>query len=381
MPDDLTVLRDPLFADQINKMEELLSQSTRAFLLGAGTACCAGLPQMKELSEAVESDSTLDSETKNILNHVKKQFSGSANANLEDYMSEIIDALAIADRRKSRGSTTAGVTLEGTQLDGKSLRKALTDVKNSIARVINDKRKSIDVHRKFVGVIHNALRAGKTPGPRPVDYFVLNYDTLIEDALGLEKLPYSDGFSGGTTAWWDASNFERKDIKARVLKLHGSIDWCRIVDDISPRRLSQHAASTCTHSDDEKVLIWPASTKYIETQKDPFSQMLALLRKVLRQPSDTVLAICGYGFGDKHINVEIDRAIREASGHLTLIVLSSTQKPEGQLLTWLDDPSVGNQVRVYARGGFYHGKTATEAKTDLPWWKFEVATRLLGGER
>ena len=235
--------------------------------------------------------------------------------------------------------------------------------------------------RKFVGVIHNALRAGKTPGPRPVDYFVLNYDTLIEDALGLEKLPYTDGFSGGTTAWWDALKFERKDIEARVLKLHGSIDWCRIADDISPRRLSKHAASTCTLSDDEQVLIWPAATKYIETQKDPFSQMLALLRKVMRQPCDTVLAICGYGFGDKHINAEIDRAIREASGHLTLIVLSSAQKPEGQLSAWLEDPSVGNQVRVYARGGFYHGKTASAAKTDLPWWKFEVATRLLGGER
>lgn len=331
MPDDLTVLRDPLYTDQINKMEELLSQGTRAFLLGAGTACCAGLPQMAELSEAVEHDSTLAPETKSILNHVKKQFGSPAYANIEDYMSEIIDALAIADRRKDHGSGTTGVTLEGKLFDGTSLRKALTDIKNSIARVIDDRRKSIDVHRKFVGVIHNALRAGKTPGPRPVDYFVLNYDTLIEDALGLEKLPYTDGFSGGTTAWWDALNFERKDIKARVLKLHGSIDWCRIVDDASPRRLSKHADLSCTHSDDERVLIWPAATKYIETQRDPFSQMLGLLREVLRQPSDTVLTICGYAFGDKHINAEIDRAIREASGHLTLIVLSSTQKPEGQL--------------------------------------------------
>jgi hypothetical protein len=362
-------------------MEELLSQSARAFLLGAGASCCTGLPQMAELTGAVEGDSTLTSETKNILAHVKKQFDGCANANLEDYMSEIIDALAIADRRQDRGSTAAGVTLEGKLIDVMSLRKALTEIKSAIAKVIIDRRKTIDVHRKFVGVIHNTLRAGKTPAPRPVDYFVLNYDTLIEDALGLEKLPYTDGFSGGTTAWWDALNFERTDIKARVLKLHGSIDWCRIVDDISPRRLSQHVSSTCTHSDDEKVLIWPAATKYIETQKDPFSQMLALLRKVLRQATDTVLTICGYGFGDKHINAEIDRAIREGSGHLTLIVLCSTQKPEGQLSAWLGDPSVGNQVRVYARGGFFHGKTSKAAKTDLPWWKFEVATRLLGGER
>ena len=50
MVDDLKVLRDPQLSDQVNKMEELLSQSSRAFLLGAGTSSCAGLPLMRELS-------------------------------------------------------------------------------------------------------------------------------------------------------------------------------------------------------------------------------------------------------------------------------------------------------------------------------------------
>jgi len=165
MVDDLTVLRDPQLTDQINKMEELLSQSSRAFLLGAGASCCAGLPPMLELSEAVESDPDLFSGTKDILTHVKKQFGGSATANIEDYMSEIIDALAIAERRLARGSTAATVTVDGKVFDGKSLRRALTEIKSSIAKVINEKRRGIDVHRKFVGVVHNALRAGKTSGP------------------------------------------------------------------------------------------------------------------------------------------------------------------------------------------------------------------------
>ncbi len=379
MVDDLKVLRDPQLSDQVNKMEELLSQSSRAFLLGAGTSSCAGLPLMRELSDAVESDPTLVPETKDILTHVKTQFGGSTDANIEDYMSEIIDALAIAERRLTRGSKTTNVTVDGRTFDGKSLRKALNDVKSSIAKAIDEKRKGIDVHRRFVGVIHNALRAGKTSGSQAVDYFVLNYDTLIEDALALEKLSYTDGFSGGPTAWWDALNFERKDLKARVVKLHGSIDWCRIVDDLSPRRLSKHASSTCTHADDENVLIWPAATKYTETQKDPFMQMLSLFRTALRRPTDTVLAVCGYGFADKHINAELDRALRESGGHLTVIVLSGSEKPDGQVQTWLNDPTVGDQVRIYARGGFFHGKKAI-LKSDLPWWKFEVATRLLGGE-
>lgn len=36
MPDDLSVLTAPPFADAVGQLEKLLSQSKRAFLLGAG---------------------------------------------------------------------------------------------------------------------------------------------------------------------------------------------------------------------------------------------------------------------------------------------------------------------------------------------------------
>ena len=50
----------------------------------------------------------------------------------------------------------------------------------------------------------------------------------------------------------------------------------------------------------ERVLIWPATTKYRETQRDPYAQILDFMRQSLRPPmrSEVVLTICGYAFGD-----------------------------------------------------------------------------------
>ena len=47
-------------------------------------------------------------------------------------------------------------------------------------------------------------------------------------------------------------------------------------------------------------MIWPASTKYRETQIDPFAQLLALARNALRSEnqSEKVLVVLGYSFSD-----------------------------------------------------------------------------------
>ena len=56
-PDDLSALDEKPFAEAVVKFEELLAQSGRAFLIGAGCSKCAGLPLTAELTkEAVSSD-------------------------------------------------------------------------------------------------------------------------------------------------------------------------------------------------------------------------------------------------------------------------------------------------------------------------------------
>jgi DNA-binding CsgD family transcriptional regulator len=91
--DDLSPLRNKPFVAAIDKLEELTAQSGRAFLIGAGCSKCAGLPLMEELTEKVLGSATLDVTAKEILEGIKLLFEGTSDANIEDYLSELIDLL------------------------------------------------------------------------------------------------------------------------------------------------------------------------------------------------------------------------------------------------------------------------------------------------
>jgi hypothetical protein len=93
------------------------------------------------------------------------------------------------------------------------------------------------------------------------------------------------------------------------------------------------------------------------------------------------LVVCGYHFGDAHINLELDRALRDSAGDLTIAVFTSENEPTGQLKTWHEGASVTEQVLVFANRGFFHAAQSAPTTRDLLWWKFENLTRLLGGER
>ena len=380
MADDLSVLTSPPFAEAVDQLEKLLSQSKRAFLLGAGCSYCAGLPLMGDMTREVLSNPKVKDETKALLNALVTQFAGAPSATIEDYMSEIVDLLSIAERRKDRSASDCTVQIGGAPYTAEQLANALDDIKAAVAECITGKNITISAHQQFIRAVHGTLQSGKQVEGRSVDYFILNYDTLIEDALALERQPLTDGFCGGATGWWDPKCFCGDNIAARVFKVHGSIDWCVWEGEVLPRRLRPCLG---THAPSQHVLIWPAATKYRETQRDPYAQILEYMRKALRPgpSSEVVLTICGYSFGDSHINLEVDRALRESEQRLTVVAFTNDESPTGHLCKWLSDPAVQDQVRVHARRGFFHGKDAVTSAADLPWWKFEAMVRLLGGER
>lgn len=381
MPDSLELINVSPFVEAVNRLEDLMSQSNRAFLLGAGCSRCAGLPLTSELTGLILNMPSLSSETKDILTALIKRFEGAENATIEDFMSELVDLLAIAKRRNERGARMTSIELSGETYAVDQIQNSLLEIREKTTKCIEEKQADVSTHWQFIKAIHRILRSGKSGLNRVVDYIVLNYDTLIEDALALERLAYVDGFCGGSTAYWDTKGFISDSCDARVLKIHGSIDWCELSGESLPCRIR---SSLKLPSDSKKrVLIWPASTKYRETQNDPYAQIMDVLRKALRPAtnSEVVLTVCGYRFGDSHINIEIDRALRESNKALTVVVFTEMEKPEGILKAWIEDGAVKNQILIYAKRGFFHGLNTMLANQDLPWWKFENLTRLLGGER
>ena len=302
------------------------------------------------------------------------------NSHIEDYLSELIDLLAIAERRSERGATQREIALDNKSYTADQLLDAAKQIKGAIACII-EKKIPLQVHRAFVEAIHRPVRVGKASPGHTVDYLVLNYDTAFEDALALERVSYSDGMDGGRTGWWNPNTFGRDGLAARVLKLHGSIDWWELDGDPLPRRLAP--SIELVSAIDRRILIWPASTKYRETQLDPYAQLAERARLVLRPTRGVqrVLVICGYSYGDTHINYELDRALHESSGDLTVIAFTSESAPHGILKAWTEDEMVREQVLVFANRGFFHGDSEYESMEDLLWWKFENITRLLEGER
>ena len=72
MPDDLSPLREANFAEALNEFDELLTQSGKAFLLGAGCSKCAGVPSTAELTAKTLESELLDPKTKQILTSIKE---------------------------------------------------------------------------------------------------------------------------------------------------------------------------------------------------------------------------------------------------------------------------------------------------------------------
>lgn len=381
--DNLELLFKDPFLKTVEEFEQLMEQSDKVFLLGAGCSKCAGLPLTSELTDTILASLPDGSEAKVILSEIKSNYpSANSNHTIEDYMSELVDLIAIGQRYVEKGVLDKKIKVGINEYTIETLKLTLSEIKAKIYDCISEKQIDVSIHRRFVKAIHKTLRFGKGRTNNKADYIILNYDTLLEDCLAIENIIYVDGFNGGATGWWDVDTFKDISFESKILKPHGSIDWCTIDEDNLPRRI-RNSSKVLGINQKDKILIWPASTKYRETQLDPYAQIFDLIRKALRpnHNEQTILCSIGYRFADSHINIEIENALKDSAGNLTLVIFLGDDEVNETLKSWLSNINVKNQIRVYSKKNYYHGDKKLESKDELPWWKFENITRLLEGEK
>ena len=376
---DTSVFEQKEFREAISKLEDLLSHS-KAVLLGAGASFCAGLPLTNQLTERALKSEKLSVDSKQILTAIQNSFVGASPAShIEDYLSELVDWLAITARRANRNVPASNVSIGASEYSNDLLLQAINEIKLAIFDVINVQVDSV-VHERFIQALHRPMRPGKDNLPRTIDYLVMNYDTLIEDSLAISQLRYADGLEGGVSGWWNPSTFTQNNLDARLFKLHGSINWVEHASSSTPLRTARHLKRSQDTA--EKIMIWPASTKYRESQLDPYANLMHRARAVLNPQggSQRVLLIAGYSFGDAHINLEIERGLRASNGNLTVIAFTSEAEPSGVLQTWHEDSSINEQVLIFADKGFYHADHKVTSENSIEWWKFENLTQILEGD-
>lgn len=389
------MLEEEIIQDYYAKIPELLGQPRVSFLIGAGCSACAGLPFMSDLTNQIcnrfKSDNATNADEKvayELLQEIKARFDGIDIVSIEDFLSEIQDIDAILQRQNNKGIKEPTYPPNSGKYGALHTQLLLKRIKEEIRGILGADIKTIKFHRSFCKSIHFDLVKGRRRTKHPVNYFILNYDTLVEDALALEGVSFNDGFVGGATAWWDHLRFGGEEfllggnrvLEARVYKLHGSIDWIKPEKSEFPIRMRLTLPKDEIVGNGEPVVIFPSSTKYKETQYDPYAQMMMSFRKYLAVTENHVLAIMGYSFNDEHINIEIHDAIRNSHGALSIIIFYGGDKLTSSLESWLSEDEVSSRILILGKKGIWKdGCEILKASKDIEWYKFENICDALSG--
>ena len=396
-----------MIEDLIEDLSKLFSHGQQMWLLGAGSSFESNLPLVRELTDRVrikladvpfEGDAHLDTKIGHVVEGIRADIGEAAN--IEDVLDHLADHLSIAHRSASE---SAVVNILPPEADARSelfsykeLRLARTRILETIRDTLrwgyvhSDNPETIragsseepilciDHHESFVDVLFTVLRAGRQLRVQPIEFFTTNYDTLIEDALALKAIAYHDGFRGGAVAYWDAtindgSTAPDDAIRASVTKIHGSIDWVRVGERIVRRRIADSYPKGYTD-----LLIYPQALKYDLAQREPFDTLFQRFRTSLNRPIPQVLLVCGYGFGDDHVDQEMELALKREDSQLTIIACS--QKHDGKPAKWQGE-WFGERVYMITEDGIWRGDEGPffEPAAGQPhkWWTFTGMTAFL----
>lgn len=374
-----------------------LTSERQAWLFGAGISCRSGLPLMYPLTELVAANYVNPHADHSAL-FASIRSSLPETAHIEHVLSQLGDFVALAERSKDQKISVGGADYAVDTLRALhgEIRDSIRDVirrgylpgEDGEAPTVAEEGKhvvKVEHHRDFLRTLFAARDKVGRP-LRPVHFFSLNYDTLIEDALALERISFADGFSGGAMAYWApetayAENGAGGRVAAHLIKLHGSIDWHGEGDGSVIR-----CREGCGYPERAgNVLIYPQATKYVATQRDPFASLFEKLRELLRSPQPMVLAVCGYSFGDEHVDLHIEEAMARPDCKTVLVAFVREQEKGGapvlpdKLVEWMTHRPWANRIFALSDKGLYHGSTTnlSQAGETHEWWTFEGVTRFL----
>jgi hypothetical protein len=373
------------------QVEEHLKCSEQNWLMGAGVSFDAKLPLMYPLTNKVIKDiksnntSAYDKIIKPLIDELPEQ------CHIEHILSHIGDYAALAERNKKKEVKVNGesATLDELEEVHEEILLYISNiirsgyVEDGDRNVIEEGTPHIPIvcvksHSKFVNILFNHGQAGIHERRKPVNLFTTNYDTLIEDALALNRIPYWDGFSGGAVAYRTlryGDDLPVKGFRANLIKLHGSIDWY-----LCEKGNVWRVRSGDNYPDTQmRVLIYPQATKYIATQQDPFSTQFDLFRKALNSSNNNLLAVCGYSFGDEHINNEIEVAMSKQSNKTVLVAFLECRDAMPECLEKWRHGSFRKRILIASLKGLYVGSQGPFARSqdDDYWWTFKGMTDVL----
>lgn len=188
---------------------------------------------------------------------------------------------------------------------------------------------------------------GRAASRERLNIFTTNYDRFLELACDETGVLLLDRFKGKLQPIFRNTRLEldyhynppgiRGEPRyvegvARLTKLHGSIDWRfdkdRIIKTLLPFGANKTHPSIPKNIT-EQVVIYPNSSKDLETAFYPYAELFRDFSSSICQPNSVILTY-GYGFGDSHINRVIEDMLTIPSTHLVIIAWDRNYADEGQ---------------------------------------------------
>jgi hypothetical protein len=295
--------------EYIRQLQNLLISDKKkiGFLFGAGTSLAlkngasnkSKVPAIKELTESVVAkiskiEEGQEKKYKTALENIKTEL-GDEKYNIEYVLSNIIQKKEIIGN-----GTLNGLHKSGFEQLEKQIKKVITE------KVSVHKNKGEEGFLKNLVHTDFAEWVGRADRKNPIEIFTTNYDFLFEIGLEHKNIPYYDGFVGGFEPFFDALSVENLNFSphcTKLWKIHGSLGWA--FDKNSDKVLRKLPENI----DDKDILVYPSILKYSEAKKFPYISLIDRLSNFLKQ-DDTVLFVCGYSFGDAHINEVILSALK-----------------------------------------------------------------------
>lgn len=309
-------MHDP--AEYIRGLQQLLVSDKKkiAFLFGAGTSLAKKdnnskiVPAIGKMTRDIEEKLSGTVLYKDAIAEIKNEIE-IGKYNVESLLSKL----------EQKKQVIGNGTLNGLKVN--ELDNLIKEIKNQIREVVSIHK---DIELDKVIHIDFAEWIGKADRKHPIEIFTTNYDYLFELGLEHKNIPYYDGFTGSYKPFFNSDSVDDLCFlpkQTKLWKIHGSLGWHY---DEETKKVWRK------DSDSEDILIYPSTLKYNDSKKQPYTALGDRLSQFLKQP-DTVLIICGYSFGDEHINERIFTALKSNKcAHICVLYYD---------IKWKDNKKIG----------------------------------------
>ena len=344
MEENKSVYHDP--SEYVRNLQQLLVSDKKriGFLFGAGTSLVKNVDTKEAYVPAIQKMTTdivgsvADESYKKAIEEIQKEIE---NENKCFTIETLLSKLELKKQVVGCGK------INGLDKDGFS--ELIIKIKKQIhSKVfVQDKVDCTKlVHTAFAEWIQKADR--KTA----VEVFTTNYDYLFEIAFEYNSLPYYDGFTGSYKPFFDGQSVDDLCFmpkQTKLWKIHGSLGWHY---DEKIKKVVR------TNPDETDILIYPSTLKYDQSRKQPYTALGDRLTNFIKQ-DDTVLIVCGYSFGDEHINERINTALSmNPLGHVYVLLYDIVWKEDKKEYSFTEDSALAKMAISNSKMSVFASRSA-----------------------